>query len=88
MEIAVKIRPRRGRKAAAVVRDQLKDVNLRAKIEEVFPGIETGRRAGMVVVNVPDESSEAALKALRDHADVEYATPAAVRKPKARTRVY
>ena len=86
MDITVKVRPRRGRNAATVVRKQLKDAHPHAKVEEVFPGVDTGRRAGMVVVRVPDEDSEAALEALRDHGDIEYAEPAAARKPKSRTR--
>jgi Fervidolysin N-terminal prodomain len=86
VNITVKVRTKRGRKATAVVRDQLKDVHPHAKVEEVFPGVDVGRRAGMVVVSVPDEDSEAALKALRDHGDIEYAEPAAPRKPKSRTR--
>jgi hypothetical protein len=86
MDITVKVRPRRGRKAAAVVRNRLRGVHPKAKVEEVFPGVETGRRAGMVVVNVPDEDSDAALAALRGLDDIEYAQPAARRLPKARTR--
>jgi hypothetical protein len=82
VDITVKVRP--GRKASAVVRKQLKDVLPRAKVEEVFPGLETGRRAGMVVVKVPDDDCEAALAALRGHEDIEYAAPAAPRAAKTR----
>ncbi len=80
MDITVKVRPRGGKKAAAVVRNRLKDAHPKAKVEEVFPGVETGRRAGMVVVNVPDEDCDAALASLRSHDDIEYAEPAHPRK--------
>jgi beta-phosphoglucomutase-like phosphatase (HAD superfamily) len=82
MEITVKVRP--GRKAKAVVREQLKEAHPHAKIEEVFPGVDAGRRAGMLVVTVPDEDGEGALRALRGHDDVEYAEPAAARSAKSR----
>ena len=82
MEITVKVRPRPGKKAAALVRRRLKDAHPKAKVEEVFPGVETGRRAGMVVVNVPDEDSEQALETLRKAEDVEYAEPARRRTAK------
>jgi hypothetical protein len=83
MDITVKVRCRGERKKpAAVVRDRLKQSHPQAKVKEVFPGVESGQRAGMLVVTVPDEDCDAALRALRDHEDIEYAEPAHPRKAK------
>ena len=90
MQITVKVRPRAGAKPAALVRKTLAschpDVGVGSKVEEVFPGLTTGRRAGMVIVDLPkslsDEASKAVLRALRDHEDVEYAEAAAPRSRK------
>ena len=92
MQITVKVRPRADAKPAALVRKTLAscrpDVGDASKIEEVFPGLTTGRRAGMVTVDLPkslsDEASQAVLRALRDHDDIEYAEAATPRTRKKR----
>ena len=82
MKITVKVNAR-GRKApASVVRNRLKNVRSKATVEEVFPGLRSGRRAGMVLVDVSDEDSEHVLKELRADHEIEYAEPAAQRKAK------
>ena len=84
MQITVKVKPRGARNAASVVRDRIKQVTPAATVEEVFPGVQSGRRAGMVTVNLPkglsDDDSETVLRTLRDDDDIEYAEPAAPRK--------
>jgi hypothetical protein len=92
MQITVKVRPRADAKPAALVRKTLAschpDVGDTSKVEEVFPGLTTGRRAGMVTVDLPkslsDEASRAVLRALRDHDDIEYAEAATPRTRKKR----
>ena len=86
MKITVKVNAK-GRKApASVVRDRLKASQPKAVVEEVFPGVRSGRRAGMVIVNLPDdvsdEESETLLTRLRDDEEIEYAEPARSRKRK------
>jgi hypothetical protein len=84
MQITVKVKPRSRKKPAAVVQHCVKSVHADAKVEEVFPGVESGRRAGLVMVKLPDttskEETDALLRSLRGDADVEYAEPAAPRK--------
>jgi hypothetical protein len=84
MQITVKVKPREGKKASSVVQKQLKKLTPAAKVEEVFPGVQSGRRAGMVIVNLPDDlsdtDSQAVLRSLREAEDIEYAEPAAPRK--------
>jgi hypothetical protein len=84
MQITVKVKPQSKKKPAAVVRDYVKAATAGAKVEEVFPGVESGRRAGLVTVNLPTamshQQSEALLKKLRAQDDIEYAEPAAPRK--------
>jgi hypothetical protein len=90
MQITVKVRPGPDAKPAALVRQTLAschpDVGRGSKVEEVFPGLTSGRRAGMVTIDLPkglsDEASQAVLRALRDHDDIEYAEPASPRGPK------
>ena len=90
MQITVKVRPRPDATPAALVRKTLAschpDVRDASQVEEVFPGLTSGRRAGMVTVHLPknlsDEASEAVLRALRENDDIEYAEPAAPRGPK------
>lgn len=88
MQITVKVKPGGGKKPATVVRDRLKDVQPGATVEEVFPDVQAGRRAGMVVVNLPDsmsdEDSETVIRALRGYDDIEYAERAGPRKPKSK----
>lgn len=84
MQITVKVNPHRGKDPAVVVRDRLTtlrpDLGLNAPVEEVFPGLKTGNRAGMVIVrlpyDMPEEELETILQGLREDADVEYAEPA------------
>lgn len=84
MQITVKVKPHSKKKPSAVVRDCVKTVQPRAKIEEVFPNVQSGRRAGLVTVQLPDsmssEDSNAVLRSLRQDADIEYAERAAPRK--------
>ena len=84
MQITVKVKPRGARNAASVVRNRIKQVTPAATVEEVFPGVQSGRRAGMVTVNLPkdlsDADSETVLRTLRDDDDIEYAEPSAPRK--------
>jgi hypothetical protein len=88
MQITVKVSPRSKKAPAAVVRDCVKTVQPAAKVEEVFPGVESGRRAGLVTVKLPDTisqaESKAVLRSLREDADIEYAEPAASRKARSR----
>jgi beta-phosphoglucomutase-like phosphatase (HAD superfamily) len=82
MKITVKVNPR-GRKApASVVRNRLKNMRSTPKVEEVFPGLRSGRRAGMVTVDVSDEDSEHVLQELRADDAIEYAESTTQRKPK------
>ena len=84
MQITVKVKPQAGKKPAAVVRLCVTSMQPDAKVEEVFPDVKTGRRAGLVSVELPDtisdEASDALLASLRAQDDVEYAEPAAPRR--------
>jgi hypothetical protein len=84
MQITVKVKPRSKKKPATVVRDCVKAVHAEAQVEEVFPDVQSGRRAGLVTVKLPDttskEDSSALLRSLREDANIEYAEPAARRK--------
>jgi beta-phosphoglucomutase-like phosphatase (HAD superfamily) len=82
MKITVKVNPRGRKAAASVVRDRLKNLRSTPKVEEVFPGLRSGRRAGMVTVDVSDEESEHVLEQLRADDAIDYAEPAAQRKAK------
>jgi hypothetical protein len=83
-QITVKVKPQSKKQPAALVRDCVKAAQSGATVEEVFPGVETGRRAGLVTVSLPDafseQESEALLSRLREDEDVEYAEPATPRK--------
>jgi hypothetical protein len=85
MKITVKVKPRAKKGPAAVVRARLGQAH-KAKVKEVFPGETTGRRAGMVIVDLPDdltdEDSETVLNELRGDAEIEYAEPARKRRSK------
>jgi hypothetical protein len=84
MQITVKVNPHGGKEPAAVVRERLKElrpeIGEHAPVEEVFPGLKSGNRAGMVIVRLPhdlsEEDVEAVLKALRADKDIQYAEPA------------
>jgi hypothetical protein len=87
MQITVKVDPKRKKPATAVrklVKEARPDLGKDAHVEEVFPGQTAGRRAGMVMVDLPDRLSTAecedVMRTLRGHADVEYAEPATRRK--------
>ena len=86
MKITVKVKPRAKKGPAAVVRARLGKAHVKAKVEEVFPGERTGRRAGMVSVDLggelSDEESQGLLDALRADGEIEYAEPARPRRPK------
>lgn len=88
MQITVKVSPRRGKTASGMVRDRLKatdpQVAKAAAVEEVFPDVSSGRRAGMVTVNLPrglsDDDVQNVLSALKSDEAIEYAEPVAPRK--------
>jgi len=87
MDITVKVKRGTGKPPAAVVRARLQEAAPEigsCKVEEVFPDVDTGRRAGLVVVKLPEnlsnEQSKAVLRSLRSDSEIEYAEPAAPRK--------
>jgi hypothetical protein len=84
MQITVKVKPHAKKNPAALVRDCVRAAESGATVEEVFPGVARGRRAGLVTVSLPDEVSEresqAILARLREDNDIEYAEPATPRK--------
>jgi hypothetical protein len=86
MKITVKVKVRAGKKPASIVRERLKKARAKATVEEVFPGQTSGRRAGMVSVDLAgdlsDKESQSVLDALRADGEIEYAEPARQRKPK------
>ena len=57
-------------------------------VEEVFPGLQVGNRAGMITVQLPpdlsDEELDAILDGLREDKDVEYAESAMPRSRRLR----
>jgi len=81
MEIVVKVDRSRIKDPA----DHVKKIVRRARglrrmapqAEEVFPGLDTGRSAGLVSLQLPDDitpaDGETILQALRNDASVEYA---------------
>jgi beta-phosphoglucomutase-like phosphatase (HAD superfamily) len=84
LQITVKVKPHATKNATAIVRECVKAAQPDATVEEVFPGVESGRRAGLVVVCLPPGASEkdsrALLTRLRDTEEIEYAEPAPARK--------
>lgn len=84
MQITVKVKPQSKKKPGAIVRDCVEAAHATAEVEEIFPDVETGRRAGLVTVTLPDsvsqQKSQAVLARLREDEDVEYAEPATPRK--------
>jgi hypothetical protein len=92
MDIVMKVAKSEVPKAVDLVTDLLRQVLSedevkRASVERVFPDVPTGRRAGMLVVSLddrtPSRSVDKVLDSLRHCEAVEYAQPAAPRKPQA-----
>lgn len=86
MRITVKVNAPAGKKPATIVRDRLKNSRAKATVEEVFPGETAGRRAGLVLVSLPDhvsdEDFDEVLEQLRDDEHIEYAERSSTRTPK------
>jgi hypothetical protein len=88
VQITLKLRPKGKKDPVQAVRDALGEVDsdlaASAQVEEVFPGVKSGNRAGMVVVRLPADVSEveanAVVTSLKNRADVLYAEPARPRK--------
>lgn len=80
MKITVKVRADAGKAPASVVRDRLKQLRRDAVVEEVFPGEKSGRRAGLVIVDLPDHAADEILEQLRQDEHIEYAERAPSRK--------
>jgi hypothetical protein len=86
LKITVKVNPRAGKTPASIVRARLEKTSAKATVEEVFPGETTGRRAGLVMVNLPDdvseEESDQVMEQLRGGDEIEYVEPERPRTPK------
>jgi hypothetical protein len=87
MQITLKLRPKGKKSPVAAVRETIgtvkPDLASKAEVNEVFPGVTSGNRAGMVVVHLQSASAadaDAVLQALKDRDDVVYAEPAQARK--------
>jgi hypothetical protein len=88
VQITVKVNPARAKSATAVVREHLKavhpDIGEGSAVEEVFPGVRSGRRAGMVTVKLPQKLShdevKAVITALQSDEAIEYAEAVTPRK--------
>ena len=87
MQITLKVRPKGRKNPAAAVRETIDavkpDLTSEADVREVFPGVTSGNRAGMVVVRLDSASADdaaAVLQALKARDDVIYAEPAPLRK--------
>ena len=77
MEIIVKVDPARAGEPAEHVREVVGATQPGlVEVEEVFPGLRSGRSAGLVSLTLPDQlassAREAVLAALRSDAAVEY----------------
>jgi hypothetical protein len=93
MDIVMKVTKSKTPKAVELVTDLLRQVlsedeaKCVASIERVFPDVAAGRRAGILVVSLddrmPSRSVDKVLDSLRRCEGVEYAQPAAPRKPHA-----
>jgi hypothetical protein len=84
MQITLKLRPKGRQSPVAAVRETIDSVRPElagtADVSEVFPGVQTGNRAGMVVVRLESASdTDAVLEALRNRDDVVYAEMAQAR---------
>lgn len=74
MKLTVKVRAPAVKQAASIVRDHLQPFAPDAAVEEVFPEETTGKRAGLVVIDLPDDADlDRVLKRLRDDDQIEYA---------------
>ena len=87
MQITLKLRPKGSKSPVTAVRETIQavrpDLTGVAEVSEVFPGVQTGNRAGMVVVRLKsasEDDADAVLEALKNRDDVVYAEPARVRK--------
>ena len=87
MQITLKVRPKGQKNPATAVRETIDavkpDLAHGADVREVFPGVTSGNRAGMVVVRLEsatEDDAAAVLRALKARDDVVYAEPAPVRK--------
>jgi hypothetical protein len=88
VQITVKVARSGLKDPVATVRNALRDVRpdfaQSAEVEEVFPGVQSGNRAGLTVVRLAEEPSQSELDALvaslqaRD--DIAYATSERPRK--------
>ena len=87
MQITLKLRPRSRQSPIAAVRETIDsvkpDLASSAEVSEVFPGVTSGNRAGMVMVRLGTASAadaDAVLQALKRRDDVVYAEVARARK--------
>ena len=88
MQITLKLRPRGKKSPIDAVRETIDGVSpvlgTAADVREVFPGVTSGNRAGMVTVKLAaasDSDADAVLQALQARDDVVYAEPVSARKP-------
>ena len=86
MQIALKLRPKGKKSPIDAVRETIDavrpDLGMVAEVREVFPGVTSGNRAGMVTVRIASASesdANAVLQALQARDDVVYAEPVATR---------
>ena len=93
MRITLKVRPGGRKSPVAAVRETIASVRPMltpsAEVTEVFPGVQSGNRAGMVTVslgNASADDADAVLEALKARADVVYAEPVSGRTAKSPTR--
>ena len=90
MNIVVKVAPSRVAQGAQLVTDVVrgvlpKDVHDAVSVEPVFPDVTSGRRAGLLVLSLDEDTSPRdvtrILETLRASDDVEYAQEPAPRAP-------
>jgi hypothetical protein len=85
MQIALKLRPKGKKSPIDAVRETIDavrpELGMVADVREVFPGVTSGNRAGMVTVRLAASESDAnaVLQALQARDDVIYAEPVATR---------
>jgi hypothetical protein len=87
MHISLKVRPREKQSPVSAVRETIDAVKPHlasaADVSEVFPGVTSGKRAGLVVVRLDSASSadaDAVLDALKNRDDVVSAELVPVRR--------
>ena len=87
MQIALKLRPKGKKSPIDAVRETIDavrpELGTAAEVREVFPGVTSGNRAGMVTVQLASASAsdaDAVLQALQARDDVVYAEPVSARK--------